>query len=365
MNVTSNWAPLHQCVDVMRKEPSELSGNLTGPVVIAVRGPSRSGKTALVERLVAEGQAEGWKVAWVKRTHHGLDLPEKSSGRVWASSLAAMVVHAPDRLQVTVPPVSADSAELLKQVPDSIDLVLLETHAPEPFPTILSTRLEPEASERVIGRFELFGSEEAAGAVMPLLREMIPADRRFDGFMRAALRLHGGHGCAGLVLGTRLAMAGVDALNVPAPDRQKRLVVVAETDRCSIDGIQAVTGCRLSKRTLRLLDYGKVAATFIDEWAGTVVRVAVRGDLRERVGSGANSDERHDLQRAAYASWPIEDLFEVRPSNYALPRFEQPGKPRRRVLCVSCGEEVSDGREIETETGARCRPCAAASAMEG
>lgn len=318
-----------------------------------------------MERLVAEGQAEGWKVAWVKRTHHGLDLPEKSSGRVWASSPAAMVVHAPDRLQVTNPPCAAASNELLERVPDGMDLVLLETHAPEDFPTLLSTRMEPTADEWVIGRFELYGNQEAAAAALPVIRALMPADKRFDRFMRAALKLHGGRGCAGLVLGARLAMAGVDALGISAPDGAKRLVVVAETDRCSIDGIQAVTGCRLSKRTLRLLDYGKVAATFIDEWAGTAVRVAVRGDLRERVGSGANSDERHDLQRAAYASWPVEDLFEVRPSSYALPRFEQPGKPRRRVLCVSCGEEVSDGREIETETGARCRPCAAASAMEG
>lgn len=338
---------------------------LCGPVVIAVRGPSRSGKTAMVEKLVAESQLEGWRVAWIKRTHHQLDLPEKSSGRVWATSPAAMVVYSPDRLQLTVPPVSADSAELLKRVPDGIDLVLLETHAPEPFPTILSTRLEPEASERVIGRFELFGGQEAADAVMPLLREMMPADRRFDGFMRTALRLHGGHGCAGLVLGTRLAIAGVDALNVPAPDTQKRLVVVAETDRCSIDGIQAVTGCRLSKRTLRLLDFGKVAATFIDEWSGAAVRVGVRGDLRERVGNGTSSEERHELQRQAYASWSNEDLFVIRPSDYVLPQFEQPGKPRRRVACVSCGEEVSDGREVETESGTRCRPCAAAAAVEG
>ncbi|MEP7216311.1 MAG: molybdopterin-guanine dinucleotide biosynthesis protein MobB [Anaerolineaceae bacterium] len=331
---------------------------LVGPVVVAVRGPSRSGKTALVERLIETGRERGWKVAWVKRTHHQVDLPEKASGRIWTSGPEVMVLHAADRVQVTTPACAPDSSSVLARVPEGMDLVLLETHTPEAFPTILSNLLEPAEGEDVIGRFELYGNQEAAVAAIPLIARMIPSNARLDAFLRQALRLHGGHGCAGLVLGTRLAMAGADALGIAAPDLDRRLVVVSETDRCALDGIQAVTGCRVSKHTLRLLDYGKVAATFIDEWTASAVRVGVRGDLRERVGPSKNADDRHIMQRQAYGTWAAADLFEVRTSGFTLPEFDRPGSPRRRVLCGACGEEVSDGREVATVSGARCQPCA-------
>ena len=332
--------------------------------MVAVRGPSRSGKTALVERLIEEGKARGWKVAWVKRTHHQIDLPEKASGRVWSSAPAAMVLHADDRVQVTMPAAPAETGRELSYVPDGMDLILLETHTPEGFPTLLSNQLQPADGEHVIGRFELYGNVEAAAAAMPVIAAFMPADTRFDAFLRLALALHGGHGCAGLVLGTRLALAGVDALGLDAPDRDKRLSVVCETDRCALDGIQAVTGCRLSKRSLRLLDYGKVAATFVDSWTGAAVRVSVRGDLRERVGEGADADDRHSLQRQAYGTWAAEDLFDVQPSAMVLSEFEKPGRPHRRVVCRACGEEVSDGREVAIESGVWCRPCAAVKAAE-
>ena len=116
---------------------------LSGPVVVAVRGPSRSGKTALVERLIEEGKARGWKVAWVKRTHHQIDLPEKASGRVWSSGPAAMVLHADDRVQVTMPAAPAETGSELLYVPEGMDLILLETHTPEGFPTLLSNQLQP------------------------------------------------------------------------------------------------------------------------------------------------------------------------------------------------------------------------------
>lgn len=360
INVTSKNPTGGQGVDVEKRNAVQTAvPAITGPVIVGVRGPSRSGKTALVERLIAEAHTAGWKVGWVKRTHHQIDLPEKASGRVWATGPAAMVLHASDRVQVTLPSCPPESATVLAQVPEGVDLILLETHTAESFPTILSDRMAPSDGESIIGRFALFGAKEAAAAVMPVIAAMMPPDRRLDGFMREALKQHGGHGCAGLVLGTRLAMAGVDALGVAAPDRDKRLTVVAETDRCALDGVQAVTGCRLSKRTLRLLDYGKVAVTFLDEWTGAALRVGVRGDLRERVGDSKTGDERHDMQRQAYATWPSSELFQIRPSALVLSEFEKPGKSRRRVLCVDCAEEVSDGREIVTESGERCRPCSA------
>ncbi len=330
---------------------------IVGPHLFAVRGPSRSGKTATCERLVSGLSVNGIRVAWIKRTHHCVDLPGKSSDRVWAAAPAATILRSDDRLIVTLPPGSSEPSEMLASLPDDLDVVLLETHEPVAFPTLLSNFETPGEHEEVIGRWDLYAEDSAVAAVLPLIIATLPSDRTLDLALRSALRLHGGHGCAGLVLGTRLAIAGAAALGIPVPDKQKRLIVVSETDRCAVDGIQAVTGCRPGKRTLRLVDYGKLAATFLDEHSGRSVRVAVRGDLRERVG--VTGDGRHSAQRAAYATWPSTDLFTVQDVSFSLDQFDRPGPPRARVNCVSCGEEVSDGRHLETELGPQCRPCRA------
>lgn len=330
-----------------------------GPAVVCVRGPSRSGKTSMCERLIAALEPQGVRVAYLKRTHHELDLPGKASGRAWRRGPSAMVIRAPGRLQVTVPPGDASPRELLDALPRGIDLVLFETHSHEPFPTLLSQLLEPAPGEEIIGRWALETVDSDAAAAVEPLRALLPVDRDLDHALRAARDLHGGHLCAGLVLGTRLAMHGGALLGLDLPDRKKRLIVAVETDRCAVDAVQGVTGCRPGKRTLRLLDYGKLAATFFDQWSGEAVRVATKAGLRDLVSGHSDAGERHERQKLAYLSMNPGELFEHQAARFAPDQFDLPGPPRRRVNCASCGEEVSDGREIATETGPRCRPCAA------
>lgn len=167
------------------------------PAVVCVRGPSRSGKTAVVVELVPRLQVLGLKVAYLKRTHHPLDLPEKASGRVWVQVPAAMVIRTPDRVQVTTPAGGAEPGDLLAHLPPGIDIALLETHSPEPYPTLLASVLAPVQGERVIGRWtpghESEVADELASAVLeaafsPLLarRHCAHASRPFA---------HGGIAC--------------------------------------------------------------------------------------------------------------------------------------------------------------------------
>ena len=344
---------------------SESLTRYPGPVVVCVRGPSRSGKTALVERLVGLLGAAGQRTVYLKRTHHLLDLPEKASGRVWTREPVGMVLRATDRLQITLPAGDGTAASLLRSCPPDTDIVLLETHTAEAYPTILCDLLSPEAGEDVIGSWTAgTGFDSVAEKLAPVLLSLLPPDRELDLALRAAMQLHGGHACAGLVLGTRLALRGARELNVAVPDRSKRLLVIAETDRCAVDALQAVTGCRPGKRTLRILDYGKLAATFIDEWSGRAVRISARGDLRERVGVPADASRRHGLQREAYLSMSDDELFVACAASSEVSQMDKPGPPLRRVNCGRCGEEVSDGRDVATESGSWCRPCAATGQAE-
>jgi len=329
---------------------------LARPAVVCVRGASRSGKTSLCERLIPRLSARGLRVAYIKRTHHELDVPHKASSRIWAVEPAAMIIRTAGRLQVSLPPIDHDAAALLAAVPIDIDLVLLETHTPEPFPTLLHRSLTPAGGEHVAGTWSIETIDEDAPRLESIVAACTAPDLQLARSLRAAAAFHGGHVCAGLVLGTRLALHGLSLLDIELPPARKRLVVTVETDRCAVDAIQAVTGCRPGKRTLRLLDYGKLAATFIDQWTGSAIRVAVRGDLRERAGD--QGAERHELQRRAYLEMSPDELFTAAPADGAISQFDLPGPPRRRVLCVLCGEEVSDGREVATEAGLACRPCA-------
>ena len=77
-------------------------------------------------------------------------------------------------------------------------------------------------------------------------------------------RRHNDHLCPRQVLGVRMGLAGAAALGVEAPQGNKRMLVITETDGCFVDGIEVATGCSVGHRTLRVEDYGKVAATFVD-----------------------------------------------------------------------------------------------------
>jgi len=86
--------------------------------------------------------------------------------------------------------------------------------------------------------------------------------------------LHG-HMCAGQLLGARMALLGCAAvgLNDPKGADRKKLIVWVEIDRCMADAVSAVTGARLGKRSLKYVDYGKVAATFLNTETNEAVRI--------------------------------------------------------------------------------------------
>jgi formylmethanofuran dehydrogenase subunit E len=182
-----------------------------------------------------------------------------------------------------------------------------------------------------------------------------------DELLEECGRLHG-HMCAGQLLGARMAVLGCRLIGIEDPrgaDR-KRLIVWVEIDRCMADAVGAVTGVRLGKRSLKYLDYGKVAATFYHTETGEAVRVVALEESR------ALADARHpeieskkERQFLAYREATDEELFKVERVEVEYGEMDMPGRPRSRVVCARCGEGVNDGREMAGPEGrALCRPCA-------
>ncbi len=169
-----------------------------------------------------------------------------------------------------------------------------------------------------------------------------------------------GHMCPGQVLGVRMAMLGLKAIGIDDPAKyRKRLLTFVEIDRCATDAVGLVTGCRLGKRSLKFLDYGKVAATFLDLETRRAVRVVARDDAREKAKTlFPELADAHRQQLAAYKVMDDAELFTVQRVRVKLDACDLPGRPRSRVACEQCGEGVNDGRERRVNGRILCRSCA-------
>ena len=180
-------------------------------------------------------------------------------------------------------------------------------------------------------------------------------------------RLHG-HVCPGQLLGVRMALIGCRLIGIEDPrgaDR-KRLLVWVEIDRCMTDAVSAVTGARLGRRSLKFVDLGKVAATFLNLESGVAVRIAALEEARELADVRYGEIPlRRERQLHAYREASENEIFKIERVSVNYSEMDLPGRPRSRVLCVRCLEGVNDGREVAAAEGTLCRSCASAGYYSG
>ncbi len=170
------------------------------------------------------------------------------------------------------------------------------------------------------------------------------------------------HLCPRQILGVRIGLAGMAALGFKTPPDQKQLLVITETDGCFADGLSAATSCTVGHRTLRVEDYGKVAATFVDTKTGRAVRVAPVLDIRQRAAEYAPDVARHYFaQMQAYQIMPDDEMFVFTEVQLAASIDSIVSRPGVRVECDVCGEEIMNEREVRTHGRTLCRTCAGAS----
>jgi formylmethanofuran dehydrogenase subunit E len=348
---------------------------------ICIVGNKNSGKTTLMEHLLPELIARGRKVATIKHDAHDfeIDQPGKDTWRhrragstttvIASSSKVGMV-----RLLEREEPLEA----LLRLVDRSYDLVLIEGLRRSALPKVVVYRpelgLEPPnvlgevwavvtSGRRLPVAAPHFLPDQIAGLADLIERRLLGGPPRAPSWNLPALlaeagRWHG-HLCPGQVLGVRMAVAGCQRLGIADPRSSKRLIVFVETDRCATDAIQTVTGCALGKRTLKFIDYGKLAATFVDTETRRAVRVSALESSREAAQRFAPEEsDRHQAQLRAYKALPDEELFHFEPVLVELREDDLPGRPRSRVACAICGEGVNDGREETVDGRMLCRACA-------
>jgi len=179
-----------------------------------------------------------------------------------------------------------------------------------------------------------------------------------------------GHICPGLSIGFQAAQVALDRLR-EARAEDEELVAIVETDACSADAVQVLTGCTFGKGNFVYKNYGKMVLTLLSRNTGKGVRVALKPgafqpteehlDLIRKMASGeANDAEQqryrkiHFAQACRILETSPEELFHITREKMDLP-------PRAQIesseFCARCGEptmpskmEISAGQKI-------CRGC--------
>jgi formylmethanofuran dehydrogenase subunit E len=183
---------------------------------------------------------------------------------------------------------------------------------------------------------------------MPTLSELLESS--------AALHRHL---CPRQVLGIRMGLWAGELLGVEVPQSHKRLLTLVETDGCFSDGVAVATNCWVGRRTLRVEDYGKIAATFVDTQSNDVWRIAPHANARSLAALYApEATNRWQAMLLGYQRMPTHELLVAQRVELRASVGEIMSRAGVRALCERCGEEIINAREVHVEGATLCRACA-------
>lgn len=186
---------------------------------------------------------------------------------------------------------------------------------------------------------------------------------------KRCLEFHG-HLCPGVSIGYRAARAAMDYLAAQRAEDEE-VVAVVETDACSADAVQVLTGCTFGKGNFIYRDHGKMVLTLLSRKTGQGVRVAIKPDafapdpehmaLIQKVTRGEASEaekarfhQRHTQRSHDVLVMDTEALFKIEPAKLELP-------PKARIapseLCAACGEPTMATKMEAVEGRKLCRDC--------
>ncbi len=183
----------------------------------------------------------------------------------------------------------------------------------------------------------------------------------FGSLLKSSAVAHG-HLCPGQVVGVRMAMLGCRLIGLNEPtriDQIKKIIVYVEMDRCTADAVAYVTGVKLGRRSLKFVDYGIMAATFVNLETNTAFRVVSTEEARDLAQIYAPEiPEKYPQQLEAYKRMPDSVLFWVQKVRVDMSEYDLPGPTRKKVACSRCDQVVRDNREVVQNGHIFCKPCA-------
>ncbi len=183
----------------------------------------------------------------------------------------------------------------------------------------------------------------------------------FESLLASSAHAHG-HLCPGQVVGVRMAILGCRLIGLDEPQSReqiKKLIVYVEMDRCTGDAVAHVTGVKLGRRSLKFMDYGIMAASFVNLETGKAFRVISTEESRALAPVYAPEiPEKYPQQLEAYKRMPDSVLFRIEEVMIDVCDADLPGPTRYKTTCAACGQVVRDRREVMVDGRPYCAPCA-------
>jgi formylmethanofuran dehydrogenase subunit E len=167
------------------------------------------------------------------------------------------------------------------------------------------------------------------------------------------------HLCPRQVMGVRMGLYAGEVLGLEVPQEEKKLFTFIETDGCFLDGVSVSTGCSAGKRTMQVIDYGKMAATFVDILTGQVIRISPHPNARILCRDYAPlAMDRWHAYLEGYKAMAIDKLFTLEPVQLTVSLKALLSRKNARAACEKCGEEIFNEREVQVDGAVLCRSCA-------
>jgi molybdopterin molybdotransferase len=132
-------------VEVQMLDWGEEQGEMKTLPIVSIVGKSQSGKTVLMEQLIAEFKRRGYKVAAVKHSHGGMEIdhPGKDSWKFAQAGSDAVYISSPDKLAfIKKLDHELNIEEIMPIVGSEFDLVLVEGFKKSQIPKIEVHRKE-------------------------------------------------------------------------------------------------------------------------------------------------------------------------------------------------------------------------------
>jgi len=176
-----------------------------------------------------------------------------------------------------------------------------------------------------------------------------------------------GHLCPGLTLGYLASKAGMEWLKENRSEDEE-IVSIVETDACSADAVQVLTGCTFGKGNFIYKDHGKFVFTFLSRKTGDGIRISLKDnpmrnepeffDLMKKIMNNTATDEERTLfnkkkmdRTNKLLETPVNELFNIKPVNMEIP---SKAKVEQSKACAVCGEPTMPSKMNENMV---CRGC--------
>lgn len=194
----------------------------------------------------------------------------------------------------------------------------------------------------------------------------IISERNYDD----AVAFHG-HSCGGLALGYVASLYAKKLLDLDYSEDEE-VVVITETDSCTVDAIQLILGTTVGKGNLIVNNWGKTAFSFYNRTTGKAIRLIMKSDflkpdsemdaLRTKVFSETATDEEKeryqtlsDQRVSNILSASGSEIYEVKEPQQQVP---EKAKIFENIICPICSESVGIARCIEKDGKKVCQFCA-------